>query len=392
MKKSTLSKEEARLDMLSSEFSSNLRIEDTVEEDTQLKVQGIIDKCESDFSTECAVANIEQYDTKQENISSTEEPPSDNLEEATTGLENALHTNIDDHSAHIKPVTGKVKEKIITRKKMKEYNIISIRNNVARPPLYFKFDKCTTSLLELLIKHRLVGEYHNVIGRGSKSVVIHANCHGRYHAYFPCGNAVKIYKLGKDEDTNKALCKMVQREVDVLYTLSTKHFGNNFPHPVYHIKNIIVMSFIGTDQETAPSIETLPSEHSQEIYHLIVNEMKSWYNKLHLVHGNLSAKSILYWLNKLYYIGWSHFVLRDHPKALVKLMRDCQFVTKYFESRDVPVKTTEELFKDITGLDDVSKKVLEVIHTRDLWQDQNQTNPNRKGNIASKPSRNTRFK
>lgn len=65
---------------------------------------------------------------------------------------------------------------------------------------------------------------------------------------------------------------------------------------------------------------------------------------------------------------------------------------QFFESKDVLVKTTEELFKDITGLDDISDKVLEVIHTKDLWQDRNQTNPNQKGNIASKPSRNTRFK
>lgn len=321
---------ESRLDVLSAEFSNNIRIESSVEENTQVLVEGK-EMRESDLSGEKrAVLNIKQYGIKQENITSPEQPPSDNHEEAATSLENTLDTNMEENT-HMKPVVGKMqkgKEKKITRKKMKEYNIISNRNNVARPPLYFKFDKSTTSILELLIKHRFVGEYHNVIGKGSKSAVIHANCHGRYHTYFPCGNAVKIYKLGKDEDTNKALCKMVQREVDVLYTLSTKHFGNNFPHPVYHTKNVIVMSFIGTDQETAPSVEDIPSEHCQDIYHLIVNEMNSWYHKLHLVHGNLSTKTILYWHNKLYYVGWSHFLLKDHPKALIKLMRDCQFVTK----------------------------------------------------------------
>lgn len=47
------------------------------------------------------------------------------------------------------------------------------------------------------------------------------------------------------------------------------------------------------------------------------------------------------------------------------------------------MKSTEELFKDITGHEEISSKVLDAMHQKDLWQKKHLTNPNReiqKGN------------
>lgn len=100
---------ETRLDVLSAEFSNNIRIESSVEENTQVLVEGK-EMRESDLSGEKrAVLNIKQYGIKQENITSPEQPPSDNHEEAATSLENTLDTNMEENT-HMKPVVGKMQK------------------------------------------------------------------------------------------------------------------------------------------------------------------------------------------------------------------------------------------------------------------------------------------
>lgn len=275
------------------------------------------------------------------------------------------------------------------RMKLKEYKIIEKEKAVARPPSQYKFGRSTTQILEMLITQQLSGGFHNIVGKGINSVVIHAHCHGNYHTYFPDGNAVKVYRLSNCVEKNNAIYKRVQRENEHLEILRSQYFSNNTPHPVYRNNNVIIISFIGSNQETAPSISTLPSEKFNDTYNEIVNEIDTWYNKLGLVHGSLSASKII-WVNKLYFIGWTHSVRKDHPMALRKLMKDCQFVSMFFKSRGLSVKSAEELFKSVTGLEKISSKILEVVQ-KDLWKDPQMSNPNRRSTRDFKTTQN-RFK
>ncbi|XP_047992456.1 serine/threonine-protein kinase RIO1-like [Leguminivora glycinivorella] len=282
------------------------------------------------------------------------------------------------------------KKQVTQRMKVKEYDIIEKEKAIARAPSQYKFDSSTTQILETLITLRHAGEFHNIVGKGLNSVVIHAHCHRNYHLYFPEGNAVKVYKLTNGVEKNNAIYRRVEREYEHLEILQTQYFSNNTPHPVYRNKNVIVMSFIGYDQETAPSISTLPPEKLNEAYEKIVKEIDAWYNKLGLIHGSLSATKIV---GNKYFIGWSHSVRKDHPMAFRKLMKDCQFVSEFFKSRGVLVKSPEELFKFITGREKINSKVLEVVQ-KDLWktsQTSNHSNPNRKSTSHTKTTQN-RFK
>lgn len=55
-----------------------------------------------------------------------------------------------------------------------------------------------------------------------------------------------------------------------------------------------------------------------------------------------------------------------HQSALEFLMRDCENITNFFEKNDVPVKTKEELFFEITKLDPLTTNtaMLEKIHMK----------------------------
>ncbi|XP_073949965.1 uncharacterized protein [Choristoneura fumiferana] len=287
----------------------------------------------------------------------------------------------------------------------RQVDLIAFEKTIARSPSFFNFDRFTTLVLEMLINKNIVREYNNVVYKGQNCVVIHAHRPGSSYSCPPIGFAVKVYRISNDSKNNSAIFKRFQREYDNLLMLENINRAYN-PHRVqkincictyYKYRNIIVTDFVGKNQECAPTINSLPPERSEEMYHRMVEELKLLYNEAHLVHGNMSSKSILYCWHRPHYIGWSHAVLKDHPKALKKLIKDCYFITKFYERRNVPVQTTEQLFKDVTGLNSISTKVLDVINNKDLWRKQ-QSNPNRNeyystSNIIDrKPSRSSRFK
>ncbi|XP_041778192.1 serine/threonine-protein kinase RIO3 [Anopheles merus] len=145
--------------------------------------------------------------------------------------------------------------------------------------------------------------------------------------------------------------------------------GIQCPKVVALKKNVLVMEFIGENMIPAPKLKEAILSDSQlsRAYLEVVEIMHKLYKEAHLVHADLSEYNILMHDNHCWIIDVAQSVEPGHPGALEFLMRDCDNICTFFSKRGVSdVKSKEELFFDITGLDPISHNaaILERIHMK----------------------------
>lgn len=148
-----------------------------------------------------------------------------------------------------------------------------------------------------------------------------------------------------------------------------KKAGISCPQAIVFRKHILLMEYIGNGHENpAPKLKDVALSRADLIcaYDEVVEIMKNMFQKARLVHADFSEYNILYHEGKCIVIDLAQAVEPIHPSALSFLMRDCQNITNFFEKNDVPVKTTEELFFEITKLDPLTTNtnMLEKIHMK----------------------------
>lgn len=129
------------------------------------------------------------------------------------------------------------------------------------------------------------------------------------------------------------------------------------------------MSFIGENNLAAPKLKNAILSAADLIvaYEEVVDIMVRLYNQANLVHADLSEYNILWHDDKCWLIDVAQAVEPGHPSALEFLMRDCDNISTFFTRKGVPgVKTKEELFSHVTGLDSSTHNaaMLERIHAK----------------------------
>lgn len=132
---------------------------------------------------------------------------------------------------------------------------------------------------------------------------------------------------------------------------------------------MLIMSYIGNGHEKpAPKLKDVKLSRADMIcaYEEVVDIMKRMYHDARLIHADFSEYNILYHEGKLFVIDLAQAVEPCHPSAFEFLMRDCTNITTYFEKHEVPVRTKEELFFEITKLDPLTTNMsmLEKIHMK----------------------------
>uniref|UniRef100_A0A182IVQ1 Inhibitor of growth protein n=1 Tax=Anopheles atroparvus TaxID=41427 RepID=A0A182IVQ1_ANOAO len=148
-----------------------------------------------------------------------------------------------------------------------------------------------------------------------------------------------------------------------------KRVGIPCPDVVALKKNVLVMSFVGENLVPAPKLKEALLSEAQLIvaYEEIVQIMHTLYKEARLVHADLSEYNILWHDERCWIIDVAQSVEPGHPGALEFLMRDCDNISTFFTKRGVHgVKSKEDLFFDITGLDPLSHNatILERIHMK----------------------------
>ncbi len=121
--------------------------------------------------------------------------------------------------------------------------------------------------------------------------------------------------------------------------------GIPVPRPLYLIKNVLAMDFVG--ENGSPCKSLLNSEVDENDYDQAISIIKDLYNKAKLVHGDYSEYNIFKTDNGLVVFDMGSAVDLRHPNAQEFLKRDINNITRFFNKRGISVDDPTILFEDI---------------------------------------------
>lgn len=251
-------------------------------------------------------------------------------------------------------------------------------------------DEPTRLRLYKLINNQILEQVNGIIATGKESIVLHANSDPSYSGelILPQECAIKIFKTTLNEFKQRdryikddyrfkdRFSKQNNRTVIFMWAEKEMHnlmrmqkFGINCPEVIVLKKNLLLMSFIGMNNVAAPKLKNAILSDAEMIlaYEEVVDVMHRLYNDAKLIHADLSEYNILWHNDKCWLIDVAQAIEPGHPSAFEYLMRDCYNISSFFTRKGVSnVKTKEELFSFITGLDSSvhNTAMLERIHNK----------------------------
>lgn len=251
-------------------------------------------------------------------------------------------------------------------------------------------DEPTRLRLYKLINNQILEQVNGIISTGKEAVILHANSDPGYtgELNLPKECAIKIFKTTLNEFKQRdryikddyrfkdRFSKQNNRTVIFMWAEKEMHnlmrmqkIGINCPEVIALKKNLLLMSFIGSDNVAAPKLKNAILSAAELIvaYEEMVEIMWRLFNEAKLVHADLSEYNVLWHDGKCWLIDVAQAVEPGHPSALEFLMRDCDNISTFFKRKGVSgVKTKEELFSHVTGLDSSvhNAAMLERIHAK----------------------------
>jgi RIO kinase 1 len=127
-----------------------------------------------------------------------------------------------------------------------------------------------------------------------------------------------------------AFAMWVEHEYGTLRSLY--QIGANVPRPITRSSNVILMDFLGDEEQAAPHLQSVKLEPDEvrPLYEKIVGNVELLLSN-NLIHGDLSSYNILYWKGAVTIIDVPQAVdPRFNPDAYTLLQRDLQNVCAYF--------------------------------------------------------------
>ncbi|KAL9962862.1 hypothetical protein ACROYT_G032010 [Oculina patagonica] len=234
-------------------------------------------------------------------------------------------------------------------------------------------DPKTRLMLYKLVNGEVLEAVNGCISTGKEACVFHANGGRREEEPMPEECAVKVFKTTLNEfktrdryikddhrfrdrfskqNPRKIIRLWAEKEMCNLSRMQKA--GIACPSVALLKKHILVMSFIGKNQQPAPKLKdaVLSSRQLQQAYKQCVEMMCTMYQKCKLIHADLSEYNMLWHDNRVWFIDVSQSVEPFHPHALEFLYRDCTNVVEFFtKCRVNDVLTVPELFNKVTQLD-----------------------------------------
>lgn len=119
--------------------------------------------------------------------------------------------------------------------------------------------------------------------------------------------------------------------------------GVRVPKAIAQEKNVIVMEYIGDENEPARELRDFILEDPEAIARKILNYMRLAYKKARLVHCDISEFNILMLDGEPVIIDVGQAVLLDHPNAQEWLERDVGNVVRYFRKLGLDLDKKKEL-------------------------------------------------
>jgi len=236
------------------------------------------------------------------------------------------------------------------RKKIKGIEDVRVASEV--------FDKSTLLTLYDLANRGTIDTLEGVVKTGKEANVFR----GRDGKGVPL--AVKIYRIATADfrtmrryiDGDHRFEKVKKKRRNFTYAWVHREFKNleratsagvNAPRSIAAKNNVLVMDFIGTDDEPCPMLKLVEPEDPERVFEDVLEDLNRLYCGAEMVHGDLSEYNILMRDDSPVIIDFSMGILRSHPRAEELLRRDIKNLCRFF-SRYIKVDE-EECYREITS-------------------------------------------
>lgn len=258
-------------------------------------------------------------------------------------------------------MTPDFENKISYLDEKKDKNRIRIKNSEDRDAFQRVFDVRTLNIIIKFLRNQKLEELIGIISQGKEANI-----------YFAYGQneeplAIKVYKINKETTKwmknyiigDPRFKKLGNSGDKLIFTWCQKEYKNlkdmtlhqiPCPEPIYSKFNILIMKFIGDDNGSpAPKLKDSVDQFKDPEFEFDVtlNIIKDLYQKVHIVHGDLSEFNILYYKNKQYVIDVSQGVNIKHPQALYFLNRDIKNILTFYEKIGVKVPDPKDVYYNI---------------------------------------------
>ena len=217
------------------------------------------------------------------------------------------------------------------------------------------FDQATLFAIEELAARKDLGELYGVVSAGKEARVYY----GEDMAKKPV--AVKIY-LVSASDFRKRLAyiagdrrfgRLPSGSRDTIYLWTRKEFKNlqvaeqagvRVPKPLAFHKNVLVMEYIGTPPEPAPTFAE--TEVDAEDYRWAFDTIRTLWKKGGLVHADFSEFNVFKMGEERVLFDMGSAVVTSHPQAEEFLKRDVANMVRFFRKRGYAEKDTDTWMKE----------------------------------------------
>ncbi len=215
------------------------------------------------------------------------------------------------------------------------------------------FDRPTLLAVSRLINRGLVDSIDFPIATGKEGGVFRATSGDGFRA-------VKIYRISNSTFHNLPayaleelrretsvrnfaglICGWTRREHSILGRLADA--GVRAPHPYGHLRNCLVMEFVGTAAGAAPRLRDAVLDDPAGIYEQLVRQIGRMLREARLVHGDLSPYNTLLFEGEVVLIDVAQAVSVDHPAARGLLERDLGHYARFLARAGFDVTPTEFL-------------------------------------------------
>jgi RIO kinase 1 len=133
----------------------------------------------------------------------------------------------------------------------------------------------------------------------------------------------------------KIIFAWVQREFRNL--MKSREAQVNVPLPITFLNNVLVLEFVGKNNEIAPKLKDKVPKNKKLFFDKIVDNIKKMYGA-GLVHADLSAFNILNLDEVPVFIDMSQATTLENPQAEDFLKRDARNVASFFNKHGLKVK------------------------------------------------------
>jgi len=218
------------------------------------------------------------------------------------------------------------------------------------------FDDATLGAIYKLVQDGYIDAFGGPISTGKEANV--------YTALGPDGDvAVKVYRInasdfrqmrdyldgdprfeGIGSDKGKVVIAWTKKEFANLER--ARKAGVRVPEPIAVERNVLVMEYLGGENQRARRLNEVHVENPQTAYEVVREYTRRLY-RAGLVHGDLSEYNLVVHDGELCVLDLGQAVTVHHPNSREFLERDCHNVAAFFRRQGLDV-TDEELLAYVT--------------------------------------------